>query len=204
MDTSLLLVYLLSVFMLIATPGPVVALIITTSQHAGTRRALWTAVGTNLASLTLAVLAVLILAGSLSVSPALLNGISVIGCLFIFYLGIQGLRSPAGQAPAAGRRGGTVGTGFLVGISNPKDIIFFVAFFPQFIQVADSFSRSVTLLTLAWVVIDFLVLAFYIAIARRPFALKYRGGINRVASLVLLAVALVGIVHLVAGTASIA
>ncbi len=83
----------------------------------------------------------------------------------------------------------------MVGISNPKDIIFFVAFFPQFIHVTDSFSASVAWLTGLWVLIDFMVLAGYIALARQAFALKYRVGINRVACLVLLAVALMGSVH---------
>ncbi|MFL1552842.1 LysE family translocator [Pseudomonas sp. D47] len=195
MNTSLLLIYVFSVVALIVTPGPVVALIINTSLQAGSRRALWTAAGTNLASLILALLAVLILSGSFSVSPRLLSGISFLGCLFILHLAIQGLRSPPGQGTKAGRSRSGVGTGFLVGISNPKDIIFFVAFFPQFIHVADSFSASVAWLTGLWVLIDFVVLAGYIAVARQAFALKYRVGINRVACLVLLAVALIGLVH---------
>lgn len=196
MNTSLLLIYVFSVVALIVTPGPVVALIINTSLQAGSRRALWTAAGTNLASLILALLAVLILSGSFSVSPRLLSGISFFGCLFILHLAIQGLRCPPGQGIQAERsRSSGVGTGFLVGISNPKDIIFFVAFFPQFIHVADSFSASVAWLTGLWVLIDFVVLAGYIAVARQAFALKYRVGINRVACLVLLAVALIGLVH---------
>ncbi|MFL1501630.1 LysE family translocator [Pseudomonas sp. O64] len=195
MNTSLLLIYVFSVVALIVTPGPVVALIINTSLQAGSRRALWTAAGTNLASLILALLAVLILSGSFSVSPRLLSGISFFGCLFILHLAIQGLRSPPGQGIQAGRSRSGVGTGFLVGISNPKDIIFFVAFFPQFIHVADSFSASVAWLTGLWVLIDFVVLAGYIAVAHQAFALKYRVGINRVACLVLLAVALIGLVH---------
>jgi len=122
-------------------------------------------VGTNVASLLLALLAVLILSGSVSLNPALLNWISFFGCWFIVYLAVQGLRSsPDATSPAVA---GGMGTGFLVGISNPKDIIFFVSFFPQFIHVADSFSASMTLLTTLWVIIDLLILALYILAARQ-------------------------------------
>ncbi|QJI11828.1 LysE family translocator [Pseudomonas sp. ADAK22] len=195
MNSSLLLIYVFSVVALIVTPGPVVALIITTSLQSGSRRALLTAAGTNLASLILALVAVLILSGSFSVSPGLLSAISSVGCLFILYLAVQGLRYPPGPGVQTRCARSGVGRGFLVGISNPKDIIFFVAFFPQFIHVADSFSASVAWLTGLWVLIDFAVLAGYIALARQAFALKYRAVINRVACLVLLAVALMGIVH---------
>ncbi len=147
MNSSLLLIYVFSVLALIVTPGPVVALIINTSLQSGSRCALLTAAGTNLASLMLALVAVLILSGSFSVSPGVLSAISFLGCLFILYLAVQGLRYPPGQVPQARRARSGISTGFVVGISNPKDIIFFVAFFPQFIHVADSFSASVAWLT---------------------------------------------------------
>ena len=45
--------------------------------------------------------------------------------------------------------------GFLVGISNPKDIIFFAAFFRQFIQITPHLNISLGVLTLDWIVLDF-------------------------------------------------
>lgn len=76
-------------------------------------------------------------------------------------------RVPAGaagedlqQTPKAGRGG--LWQGFMVGISNPKDIIFFIAFFPQFIQITESFGKSMVVLSLLWVLIDFAVLSLYI------------------------------------------
>ena len=46
----------------------------------------------------------------------------------------------------------------LVGISNPKDIIFFSAFFPQFVSISPHLDLSLTILTLTWIVLDFLTL----------------------------------------------
>ena len=74
------------------------------------------------------------------------------------------LQAPASdatsEAPKAGRGG--LMQGFMVGISNPKDIIFFIAFFPQFIQITESFGKSMVVLSLLWVAIDFAVLSLYI------------------------------------------
>ncbi|NBF09160.1 LysE family transporter [Pseudomonas sp. Fl4BN1] len=201
LNLSLLLVYMLSVLMLVATPGPVVALIVNTSMNAGPRQALLTALGTNAASLLLALLAVLMLTSGLALDPRLISWVSLLGCGFIAWLALQGLREVLGAAtgePVAGaerRRGQGLLTGFLVGIGNPKDIIFFVSFFPQFIQVSRSLQHSALLLTLVWVLIDFAVLGAYILVARQGFSLKYKRLVTAVSSLVLLAVALVGMTY---------
>ncbi|WP_164319001.1 LysE family translocator, partial [Pseudomonas viridiflava] len=92
MDISLLLIYMFSVFMLIITPGPVVALIVNTSLVSGPRRAMLTALGTNWASLVLVLVAALILTGTLSISASLLNWISLVGCFFIAYLAVDALK----------------------------------------------------------------------------------------------------------------
>ncbi len=200
-NISLLLAYMLSVLMLVATPGPVVTLIISTSINAGPRQALLTALGTHAASLLLALLAVLMLTTGLALDPRLISWISLLGCCFIAWLALQGLRElrtpDNGDAPAsaARRRGKGLATGFLVGIGNPKDILFFVSFFPQFIQVSRSVQHSALLLTLVWVLIDFAVLGAYILVARQGFSLKYKRLVTGLSSLVLLAVAVVGLVY---------
>lgn len=200
LNLSLLLAYALSVLMLVATPGPVVALIVNTSMNAGPRQAVLTALGTNVASLLLALLAVLMLTTGLALDSRLISGVSLLGCGFIGWLAVQGLREvfgppTVGAAPRTdkGRQG--LANGFLVGIGNPKDIIFFVSFFPQFIQVSRSFERSALLLTLVWVVIDFAVLGAYILMARQGFPLRYKRQVTGLSSLMLLAVALAGVVY---------
>lgn len=63
-------------------------------------------------------------------------------------------------------QGGIV-QGFLVGVSNPKDILFFAALFPQFIAVTPHLSTSLLLLSLLWIAFDFCVMACYILAVRR-------------------------------------
>ncbi|POY78046.1 LysE family translocator [Pseudomonas amygdali pv. morsprunorum] len=205
MDISLLLIYMFSVFMLIITPGPVVALVVNTSLSCGPKRAMLTALGTNWASLVLVLVAALILTGTLSVSVSMLNWISLVGCFFIAYLSMQALEQALRYAPtppeaapaplpARSSHSGLV-TGFLVGISNPKDIIFFVSFFPQFIHVTESFKGSIALLSLLWIIIDLSILFAYIFLMRQKLALKYKRKIEVASSVTLLLIALGGIFY---------
>jgi len=171
-NTALTATYALTVLLLIATPGPVVALIVNTAAASGSRKAMFTAVGTNWASLVLIGAAAWIILTSAAIDKTWLNIMSLLGCLFIGHIAVGTLRE-ALQAPAAAAsneapneaakpgRGGLL-HGFMVGISNPKDIIFFIAFFPQFIQITESFGKSMVVLSLLWVAIDFAVLSLYI------------------------------------------
>ncbi|KTC10508.1 MULTISPECIES: LysE family translocator [Pseudomonas] len=202
MDISLLLIYMFSVFMLIITPGPVVALIVNTSLVSGPRRAMLTALGTNWASLVLVLVAALILTGTLSISASLLNWISLVGCFFIAYLAVDALKHALRNEPEfvgtpvqSGTRHSGLVTGFLVGISNPKDIIFFVSFFPQFIHVTQSFKGSIAVLSVLWIIIDLSILFAYIFLMRQKLAMKYKRKIELVSSITLLLIATGGIVY---------
>jgi threonine/homoserine/homoserine lactone efflux protein len=46
-----------------------------------------------------------------------------------------------------------------VGISNPRDILFLAAFFPQFIQITPDLDISLGILTLSWIILDFATLS---------------------------------------------
>ena len=79
--------------------------------------------------------------------------------------------------------------GFLVGIANPKDIIFFVAFFPQFIAVTPSVGASLTLLTALWVLADFAILLAYIILLSGSVLQRARRTISILSAVLLLVVA---------------
>jgi len=180
-NTALTFTYALTVLLLIATPGPVVALIVNTAAASGSRKAMFTAVGTNWASLVLIGAAAWIILTSAAIDKAWLSTMSLLGCLFIGYIAVGTLRDAlqapapeaASEAPKAAR-GGLL-QGFMVGISNPKDIIFFIAFFPQFIQITESFGKSMVVLSLLWVAIDFAVLVEALRF-HRTVPVAVRGG----------------------------
>lgn len=199
LNTALAFTYIFTVVLLIATPGPVVALVIATTSTAGPKKALSTAIGTNWASLMLIALASYIIVTSVAINIVLLNVLSLLGCLFIGYLAIDtlnSLREPTDtQASVKNAERGGLWRGFIVGISNPKDIIFFISFFPQFIQVTSSAKHSLLLLSFLWVVIDLLILGTYIVMTRK--LLNHTNGtlISRCSGVALLLVALLGLIY---------
>lgn len=86
MQSSLFLTYLLSVLLLVATPGPVLANTLHTSVKYGTRAGFFSIAGSNIASLVLISCAVLILTGVIALDEAYLYWMSLFGCSFIIYI----------------------------------------------------------------------------------------------------------------------
>ncbi|MDN5645191.1 MAG: LysE family translocator [Acinetobacter sp.] len=164
MNVFELALYCTAVVVMIATPGPVMLLVASAGLKGGYKQALKTIFGTNLASLVLIVLSVLILKGFLNIAEHWLNAIKILGCVYIAYLGFQILKEAIAQETETSPvqlkavQGGFK-QGFLVGIANPKDIIFFASFFPQFIGVTSNVDVSLVLLTILWIILDFSTLS---------------------------------------------
>ncbi|QCR35864.1 LysE family translocator [Nissabacter sp. SGAir0207] len=199
MNMTLLSAYIFSVMMLLLTPGPVVALITGTAARYGYRSAFATAVGTNGASLILIALATLMLRGVVSLSPVWLSFLGLAGSVYIGYSALQNLCStPQPGAMESGtdtQRRGSFLRGFATGLSNPKDILFFVSFFPQFIAVTQDFTTSVLTLCLVWVIFDFAILTLYILTVRKWMSARHGRKIEITSSLFLLTVAGCGSVY---------
>ncbi|WP_181944461.1 LysE family translocator, partial [Klebsiella pneumoniae] len=96
-----------------------------------------TMIGGNLASLLLLAAAAAMLTGALAVEPRALTLLAMIGSLYIIWLALAMLREDAVTQQVAKKRSGVM-AGFATALSNPKDILFFAAFFPQFIHITDS------------------------------------------------------------------
>nr|WP_290445951.1 LysE family translocator [Acinetobacter indicus] len=191
------LLYCLAVVIMIATPGPVMMLVIGAGLKGGYRRAFQTIVGTNLASLLLIACSVLILKGIFNIQAFWLDLIKLLGCVYIAYLGgdiLKESRAIAGPKLEMASAVGGFRQGFLVGISNPKDILFFSAFFPQFIQVTNHFNDSLILLTASWIVLDFLTLSLlYLGFYRLTLSRGYRSVLALCGALLIL-IALYGLI----------
>lgn len=166
MNIAEYLLYCMTVIIMIATHGPVMMLVASAGLKGGYRKALQTIFGTNFASLILITVSILVLKGFLELSLNWFNAIKILGCLYIAYLGLQILKdvcfpkvdedelSSQAKVLDAGFK-----QGFLVGISNPKDIIFFASFFPQFVHITPHLDMSLGILTLSWMVLDFATLS---------------------------------------------
>ncbi len=158
MPLDLYLAFVAASVVLILIPGPNVALIVANSVGHGARYGLLTVAGTSGAMvLQLAVTglgATALLAGA----AAWFEALRWIGAAYLVHLGVQAWRAPpqdlGGVRPQPARPWLVVGRGFLVSLTNPKTLLFYGAFLPQFMDPAGDPARqwatlSATFLALA-------------------------------------------------------
>ncbi|MEG2803393.1 LysE family translocator [Stenotrophomonas sp.] len=192
---NLMALYVASVVVMIALPGPVTVFVAGTALAGGTRQALRVIVGTNAASLVLIVLSTLVVRGLLSVNETAFSVIKAAGALYIGYLGLQLLRDarhPAAMAVPTPPAGG-IGKGFAMAIANPKDILFFASFFPQFLAITPHPDTSLVVLTLAWIVLDFSVLLAVCVLVRRLLRPRVHRVLLGLSGAFLVVVAVIGV-----------
>jgi threonine/homoserine/homoserine lactone efflux protein len=131
----------------------------------------------------------------LSASADLFTALKWIGAGYLIYLGVKLWRAPPAvdaPSPAVGRRSGRamMGHAFAVSALNPKSILFFVAFLPQFLNAEAPILPQLLLLGTTFLVLAVANAAAYALLAggirdavRRPTVLKT---INRVGGGVLI------------------
>lgn len=198
MNTPLLAAYVLSILVLLLTPGPVIALVTRAAARDGYGCALRTMIGTCLASLTLIACAALMLTGIVALDPRWLSWLGMAGALYLGSIALGSLlprrRQQATSETRAVEHSGLV-AGYLTGVANPKDILFFVSFFPQFIAVMPGTGASLTLLTLIWTLLDVTVLTLYIVAVARWLPARWMVKMEIFSALFLLAVALLSFAY---------
>ncbi len=155
------------------TPGAGAINTMSNSLNAGFRRSIWGILGQQ-AALIVHVLIVALGVGVLvASSPIAFNVIRYAGAAYLVYLGIrQFLSKPAAaQEQAAVLRNEPTWSifrrGFWVNLLNPKAIVFFLAFTPQFIRPDQPLFTQYAILTATIVAIDILVMWFFFAAAAR-------------------------------------
>jgi len=132
--------FAIAAFAIIVIPGPSVLFAVGRSIALGRRAGLLSVLGNALAIIPIVAAVALVLGFIVAQSVVLFTVIKLAGALYIVYLGIQAIRHRKdGSIDAvanAPRRSVArmLGEGFLVGISNPKLLVFFVAVLPQFVN----------------------------------------------------------------------
>jgi threonine/homoserine/homoserine lactone efflux protein len=143
-STSSLLAFGAAAFALIVVPGPSVLFVVSRALALGRRAALLTVVG-NAAGAYLQVLCVALGLGAVvQRSIVVYEAVKLAGAAYLVYLGVQAIRhrrdsSAAVDAAVTARTKSSwriVREGFVVGVANPKVIVFFAAILPQFVDEA--------------------------------------------------------------------
>ena len=178
MSIQLYLAYVAACFLLAVTPGPMVTLVIANSMRHGARAGLLNVAG---AQLGLAVMLGALVVGLASIVEAMgwwFDWLKLAGAAYLVWLGIQMLRSTGEIAPAGPRptpRGGFFLQGLLVMLSNPKVLLFFGAFIPQFIDPTHDAQRQVVLLGATAMTVAVATDSAYALLTGRMGALLARG-----------------------------
>ncbi|WP_233883569.1 LysE family translocator [Paraburkholderia flagellata] len=123
---------------LVAIPGPTVLLVVSYALGHGRRYALATTAGVALGDFTAMTASMLGLGVVLAASATLFTALKWVGAAYLVYLGVKLWRAPVGEDDAPDtsetRTGRIFAHAYAVTALNPKSIIFFVAFVPQFID----------------------------------------------------------------------
>jgi threonine/homoserine/homoserine lactone efflux protein len=137
------LIYLMAAVGLSLTPGPNSLLALTNGALHGHRRTLWTVAGGALGFVAVIALSMLGIGALLQASASALLVLKWVGGAYLVWLGIQLWRAPPLQLqPSAdtpfARRSQLFRQGLFAAVSNPKALLFYGAFLPQFLDPARS------------------------------------------------------------------
>lgn len=143
------LAFAAAVAILLVIPGPTVLLVISHALGHGRRSALATVAGVALGDLTAMTASMLGLGAVLATSAALFTGLKWIGAVYLIYLGVKLWRAPIVAAEPAAATEDTPHRrmfwhAYAVTTLNPKSIVFFVAFVPQFLDTGRPLAGQMT------------------------------------------------------------
>lgn len=166
MALSTYLLYLAAVAVLVLSPGPTMLMCITNAIQRGWVMAICSALGSASAVLGVMLLSAMGLGALLAASETAFTLLKIGGAAYLIYLGVKTWRSPSmtfqtpvtSDAPRATRSSSFV-QGLMVGGSNPKALLFFAAFFPQFLNAQAAWAPQFAVLASTFVAFELCVLS---------------------------------------------
>ena len=168
---------------LVAIPGPTVLLVVSYALGQGRRSAAATVAGVALGDTTAVVASLLGLGTLLAASALLFTTLKWIGAAYLVYLGIRLWRAPvaADGLPAAAAAAPWKIFLHAYGVTalNPKGIVFFVAFLPQFVDRTGDVAWQLLVLGGTFVVIATVNATAYALLAAGARRAIHRPGVQR-------------------------
>lgn len=138
--------YAVAVLLLVFTPGPDMALFLGRTLSSGRGAGLAALAGTTAGLYVHTILAALGLSALLAASPAAFAALKWAGAAYLVFLAVQTLRHGSAFELRGDREPVALGRAFLAGLGvnllNPKIVLFFVTFLPQFVDPADPHAAS--------------------------------------------------------------
>ena len=172
MQTETWLLYLFAIVLIGISPGPIAMLSMSHGIHFGKKRSIATGLGSVSAALVLMAASAAGLGAIISASEYGFSLLKWCGAAYLVFLGIklvltksQGPKLEVTKTEGKGTAKQLYKQAFLVGISNPKDLLFFAALFPQFIDLTAPQMPQLTILALTWALVDFSFVMLYASMA---------------------------------------
>ncbi len=184
MTIELWLIYTFAAIGLSLTPGPNGLLSITHGVRYGFRPTIFTVLGGAFGFLLLIAISLAGFGALLAASERAFVIAKWIGAAYLIYLGLRVWNSPLMAVHEPGKASGAAGAnpfklfceGFLVAVSNPKGLLFFAAFLPQFMVPHTSFILQLMVFGGTFVVVEIVYELFLAGFAQRIKPLLVRNG----------------------------
>lgn len=162
MDLQNWLMYLGTIVLLMAAPGPASLLTLSHGAQHGARGGIPNALGFSAGALFLMSLSALGISALLLASPTAFQLIKLLGAGYLVWLGVALWRKPFSiGATSDGSGSSRLWSGFrpafLLAISNPEDTVFFTALLPRFLDPQQPLWPQYALMAATWVVVDLIV-----------------------------------------------
>jgi homoserine/homoserine lactone efflux protein len=172
LNTDLFIAFCLATTALVLLPGPIVTLVIANSIAHGRRTGLATVAGAGTGNALLVAAGALGLTTLLALLADIFEYVRWVGVAYLIYLGLRQwrevLRASTSPGTIAIPRGRSVfGQAFLVAITNPKTILFYAAFFPQFVDRDLAVAPQLVAMSIAFVAIAVFFDGVYALLAAR-------------------------------------
>jgi threonine/homoserine/homoserine lactone efflux protein len=185
-NTATMTAYTVACVVLFVTPGPDMSLFLARTISGGWRQGVASVLGANLGCCVHTVAAAVGLSAVLAASATAFTALKLVGALYLLWLAFDTLRNgsalnvraPAGPPPPVVR---TFTAGLLVNMTNPKVVLFFITFLPQFVAASDPHAAGkLVFLGLYFVVVNIpLSVVMILGAERLVVYLKTRPGILR-------------------------
>jgi threonine/homoserine/homoserine lactone efflux protein len=141
-DLPVLLAYSLTCFILFVTPGPDMSLFLAKTLSGGRRHGIAAMAGALTGCCVHTLLAALGLSALLAASESAFTGLKIVGALYLGWMAYDAIRNGSSLSVREGEaRPRAVWRTYLLGVginlTNPKIVLFFVTFLPQFVSASD-------------------------------------------------------------------
>ena len=153
-----LLTFIIASFVLLVIPGPTIIMVVAQALAHGRRVAFASVAGVGLGDLAAASLSIVGVGTILAASSSVFLFVKWAGAAYLVYIGIKMWMTPVSipdieTLPAKGSRRSVFRDSFFVTLLNPKGIVFFMAFVPQFITAREPFAPQAALFVVVFVVL---------------------------------------------------